>query len=163
MRWIRHLFLDDLALRRAFPLAALAAIERVVAEQERRHRGELRIAIEGGLPLQALLAGRTARERALEHFTRLRVWDTEDNAGVLVYLLLADRRVEIVADRGIHARVGATAWETICGAMQREFAAGRFEAGMLGGLASISDLLAQHFPAAPEANPNELPDAPVVV
>lgn len=163
MRWILHLFLDDLALRRAFPRTALATIERVVAEQEKRHRGELRVAIEGGLPLQALVAGRTARERALEHFTRLRVWDTEDNAGVLVYLLLADRRVEIVADRGIHARVGATAWETICGAMQREFAAGRFEDGMLGGLASISDLLAQHYPAGPDANPNELPNAPVVV
>ena len=163
MRWIRHLFLDDLALRRAFPRAALAAIERAVAEQEKRHRGELRVAIEGGLPLQALVAGRTARERALEHFARLRVWDTDDNAGVLVYLLLADRRVEIVADRGIHARVGATAWETICGAMQREFAAGRFEDGMLGGLASISDLLAQHFPAGSDANPNELPNAPVVV
>jgi uncharacterized membrane protein len=162
MRWLRHLLLDQFALVRAFPLATLEAIGRAVAEQEKRHRGELRVAIEGGLPLQALLAGRSARERALEHFARLRVWDTEDNAGVLVYLLLADRRVEIVADRGIHARVGATAWETICGAMQQEFAAGRFEAGMLGGLGSISDLLAQHFPAAGE-NPNELPDAPSVV
>ena len=163
MRWIRHLFLDDLALRRAFPLAALAAIERAVAEHEKRHRGELRIAIEGGLPLQALVSGRTARARALEHFARLRVWDTEDNAGVLVYLLLADRRVEIVADRGIHARVGATAWETICGTMQREFAAGRFEAGTLSGLVAVSDLLAQHFPVRPGENPNELPDAPVVL
>jgi uncharacterized membrane protein len=162
MRWLRHLLLDQFALVRAFPLATLEAIGRAVAEQEKRHRGELRVAIEGGLPLQALLAGRSARERALEHFARLRVWDTEDNAGVLVYLLLADRRVEIVADRGIHARVGDTAWETICGAMQQEFAAGRFEAGMLGGLGSISDLLAQHFPAAGE-NPNELPDAPSVV
>ena len=163
MRWIRHLFLDHLALKRAFPRATLAAIGRAVTEQEKRHRGELRVAIEGGLPLQALVAGRTARERALEQFTRLRVWDTEDNSGVLIYLLLADRRVEIVADRGIHARVGDTAWETICGAMQQEFAAGRFETGMLSGLASISDLLAQHFPTQRGDNPNELPDAPVVV
>jgi len=163
MRWIRHLFLDQFALLRAFPVTTLAVIERAVAEQEKRHRGELRVVIEGGLPIQALAAGRTARERALEHFARLRVWDTEDNAGVLVYLLLADRRVEIVADRGIYARVGATAWETICGAMQREFAAGRFEAGMLGGLASISDLLAQHFLAGPGDNPNELHNAPVVI
>src|SRR3970040_1286603 len=94
MRWIRHLFLDDLALRRAFPRAALAAIERAVAEEEKRHRGELRVAIEGGLPLQALVAGRTARARALEHFARVRIWDTEDHAGGLVYLLLADRRVD---------------------------------------------------------------------
>ena len=163
MRWLRHLFLDHLALARAFPRATLAVIERAVTGQETRHRGELRVVIEGGLPLAALFAGRSARERALEHFARLRVWDTEDNAGVLIYLLLADRRVEIVADRGIHARVGETAWETICGEMQREFAAGRFEAGMLTGLAAVSDLLAQHFPATPGDNPNELPDAPVLV
>ena len=163
MRWIHHLFLDHFTLKRAFPQATLDAIGRGVAEQEKRHRGELRVAIEGGLPLQALLAGRSARERAIEQFTRLRVWDTDDNAGVLVYLLLADRRVEIVADRGIHARVGDTAWETICGAMQQEFAAGSFKAGMLTGLASISDLLAQHFPASEGGNPNELPDAPVTI
>ena len=167
MRWIQHLFLDHLALKRAFTRATLDAIERAVGAQEKRHRGELRVAIEGGLPLQALLARRTARERALELFTRLRVWDTDDNAGVLVYLLLADRRVEIVADRGIHARVGDTAWEVICGAMQREFAAGRFEAGVLNGLASISDLLATHFPVSADKNSgdnhNELPDAPVIV
>lgn len=163
MRWIRHLFLDDLAMRRAFPAATLEAVARAVAEQEKRHRGELRVAIEGGLPIQALVVGRTAHERALEQFTRLRVWDTDDNAGVLVYLLLADHRVEIVADRGIHARVGAAAWETICGAMQREFAAGRYEEGLVSGLASISDLLAQHFPAQDSGNPNELPDKPVLL
>ena len=162
MRWIRHLFLDQLALMRAFPLTALAAIERAVAEQEKRHRGELRVVIEGGLPLLALMAGRTARDRALENFGRLRIWDTDDNAGVLIYLLLCDRRVEIVADRGIHARVGDIAWETICGAMQQEFAAGRFEAGMLAGLGAVSDLLDLHFPAKTGGNPNELPDAPVV-
>ncbi|MGQ0510846.1 MAG: TPM domain-containing protein [Betaproteobacteria bacterium] len=163
MRWIRHLFLDELALRRAFPAPVLGAIASAVAGQEKRHRGELRVVIEGGLPILALALGRTAHERALEQFARLRVWDTEDNAGVLVYLLLADHRVEIVADRGIHARVGAAAWETICGAMQREFAAGRYEEGMRSGLSSISDLLARHFPAGAGENPNELPDAPVAV
>ena len=163
MRWIRHLFLDHFALTRAFPRAALEVIGRAVAEQEKRHRGELRVAIEGGLPMQALVAGRTARARALEQFTRLRVWDTQDNAGVLIYLLLADRRVEIVADRGIHALVGDTAWETISGAMQQEFAAGRFEAGVLTGLSAVSDLLAQHFPARPGDNPNELSDTPVIL
>ncbi len=152
-----------MALRRAFPRAVMDAIARAVKEQEKRHRGELRIVIEGGLPLMTLFSGQSAHDRALEHFTRLRVWDTEDNAGVLIYVLLADRRVEIVADRGIQARVGDTAWETICGAMQREFAAGRYEAGMLTGLASFSDLLVQHFPAGPGENPNELPDAPTVV
>jgi uncharacterized membrane protein len=163
MRWLRHLLLDHLLLHRAFPRATLAAVERAVAEQERRHRGELRVAIEGGMPLGALLARRTARERALELFTRLRVWDTEDNAGALIYVLLADRRVEIVGDRGIHARIGDTAWAAICSAMEREFAAGRFEPGILLGLATVSDLLEKHFPARPGDNPNELPDAPVTI
>ncbi len=92
------------------------------------------------------MRGISARERAIELFSRLRIWDTEQNAGVLVYLLLADKRVEIVADRGIHSKVGATAWEAICGAMQREFAAGRFEPGVVTGIQAISDLLALHFP-----------------
>jgi uncharacterized membrane protein YgcG len=162
MRWIRHLWLDDLAVRRAFPRAVLDAIERSIATQETRHRGELRFVVEGGLPLGPLLAGRTARERAIDVFSRLRIWDTEDNAGVLVYLLLADRRVEIVADRGIHARVGSAAWDVICSAMQSAFADGRYEAGALLGIEAISDLLAEHFPPG-DQNPNELPDRPVVL
>ncbi len=162
MRWIKHLFLDDFAVRRAFPRAALEAIGGAIAAQEKRHRGELRLAVEGGLPLFPLLAGRTARARAIEVFSRLRIWDTEDNAGVLIYLLLAERQVEIVADRGIHARVGSAAWDAICGEMQSAFAAGRFEAGAILGIEAISDLLAAHFPPGDE-NPNELPDTPIVL
>ena len=162
MRWISHLWLDDLAVRRDFPRPVLSAIERAIATQEKRHRGELRFVVEGGLPLAPLLSGRTARERAIDVFSRLRVWDTEDNAGVLVYLLLADRRVEIVADRGIHARVGSAAWDAICGEMQSAFAAGRFEAGAILGIEAISDLLAAHFPPG-EDKPNELPDTPLVL
>jgi uncharacterized membrane protein YgcG len=162
MRWIKHLWLDDLAVRRAFPRAVLGAIERSIATQEKRHRGELRFVVEGGLPLGSLLGGRTARERAIDVFSRLRVWDTEDNAGVLIYLLMADRQVEIVADRGIHARVGAAAWDAICGEMQAAFAGGRFEAGAILGIEAISDLLAEHFPPGDD-NPNELPDKPVVL
>jgi uncharacterized membrane protein len=109
-----------------------------------------------------LFARRTARERAIEVFGRLRIWDTEDNAGVLIYLLLADRRVEIVADRGIHAKVGTAAWDAICGEMQRAFADGRFEAGAVLGIEAISDLLAEHFPPDGD-NPNELPDQAVVL
>ncbi|MCX7961223.1 MAG: TPM domain-containing protein [Burkholderiales bacterium] len=163
MRWLRHLFLDEALMRRAFPPAALAEIERTVAEAERRHRGEIRVAIEGGLPLAALLRRVSPRERALEVFTRLRVWDTEENAGVLIYVLLADRDVEIVADRGIHARAGEAAWEEICRAMEREFAAGRYLAGMLAGIGATSALLAQHFPAREGPNPDELPNAPAVI
>jgi len=162
MRWIKHLFLDDFAVQRAFPRSALKAIESAIARQEQRHRGELRFVVEGGLPLATFLAGRTARERAIDLFSRLRIWDTEDNAGALIYLLLADRRVEIVADRGIHARVGAAAWDAICREMQSAFAAGRFEAGAIFGVEAISDLIATHFPPGGE-NPNELPDTPVVL
>ncbi len=162
MRWIRHLFLDDFVVRRNFPRATLDAIGRSIATQEKRHRGELRFAVEGGLPVVPLMAGHAARARAIEIFSRLRLWDTEDNAGVLVYLLLADRRVEIVADRGIHAKVGTAAWDAICGEMQSAFSANRFEAGAILGIEAISDLLAAHFPPG-EENPNELPDAPVVL
>ncbi len=162
MRWIKHLFLDDFAVQRAFPRSALKAIESAIARQEQRHRGELRFVVEGGLPLMPFLARRTAHERAIDLFSQLRIWDTEDNAGALIYLLLADRRVEIVADRGIHARVGAAAWDAICREMQSAFAAGRFEAGAILGVEAISDLIATHFPPGGE-NPNELPDTPVVL
>ena len=162
MRWIKHLFLDDFAVKRAFPRSALKAIEGAIASQERRHRGELRFVVEGGLPLATFLSGCTAHERAIELFSQLRIWDTEDNAGVLIYLLLADRRVEIVADRGIHARVGAATWDAICREMQSAFADNRFEAGGVFGVEAISDLIARHFPPDGE-NPNELPDTPVVL
>jgi len=162
MRWIRHLFLDDFAVRRAFPRKVLEGIGRSIAEQEKRHRGELRFVVEGGLPLGPLLAGRSAHERAIEVFSRLRIWDTEDNSGVLVYLLLADRRVEIVADRGIHDKVGTAAWDAICREMQSAFGQGRFEEGATLGIEAISDLIAAHFPPGGE-NPNELSDAPVLL
>lgn len=161
-RVVRHLFHDYWSVRRAFPPRATAAIEQAIGEQERRHDGELRFAVEASLPFGDLIRGVTARDRAIELFGRLRVWDTEQNAGVLVYLLLADKRVEIVADRGIHRIVGTTAWEAICGAMEREFAAARFEAGALTGLQAISDLLATHFPPRPD-NPDELSNRPVIV
>lgn len=132
--FLRHLVLDRWAVQARFPQATLDAIESAIAAEEARHDGELRFAVEGALPLGDLLAGTTAHARAIELFSRLRVWDTEQNAGVLVYLLLADKRVEIVADRGIDRRVGHAAWEAICGAMQREFAAGRFEAGAIAGV-----------------------------
>jgi uncharacterized membrane protein len=140
----------------------MTSIETAIGRQERRHDGELCFVVEAGLPLSDLWSGLTSHQRALELFGRLGVWDTEQNAGVLVYVLLADRHVEIVADRGIHRRVGATAWETICGAMQREFAAGRYAAGAELGVESISDLLALHFPPR-EDNPDELPNRPIVI
>jgi uncharacterized membrane protein len=166
MNWkriFRHLFTDHVAVKRAFPRQAMQAIRKTITEEERRHAGQLRFAVEASLPLGELLHGVHARRRAVECFGRLHVWDTEHNSGVLVYVLLADRRVEIVADRGIHARVGAAAWEAICGEMQQEFARGQFERGAVIGIRAISDLLAEHFPAAEGARTNELPDGPVVL
>ena len=162
-RILRHLFIGRPAVRRALPPAAMRSIETVIGEEERRHTGELRFAVEASLPLRELLAGVSSRDCAIDWFSRLRVWDTEGNSGVLIYLLLADRRIEIIADRGIHSKVGETAWETICGLMQQEFAQGEFERGVVLGLRAVSDLLAVHFPAGEGENPNELPDAPLVV
>jgi uncharacterized membrane protein len=161
-RLLRHLLTDRWAVRRAFPPVAMRAIEKAIGEEERRHDGELRFAVEASLPIAELLRGVRSRERAIECFGRLRVWDTEHNSGVLIYLLLADRRVEIVADRGIHSRVGTAAWEAICGEMQQEFARGQFERGAVMGVRAISDLLATHFPPSGDSR-NELPDRPLVL
>ena len=162
-RALRHLFTTHRAIRAAFPDGALAAIERTIGEEERRHAGQLQFAIEAALPAAALIRGTAARQRALEWFARLRVWDTEHNSGVLIYVQLVDRRIEIVADRGIHSRVGAAAWEAICGEMQRRFAQGQFEAGVVLGVRAISDLIAAHFPRGAGEQRNELPDRPVVL
>lgn len=165
MHWkraIRHLLTDHWSVRRALPPAAMRAIRDQIGEQEKRHGGELRFAVEASLPFLHLWHRQDARSRAVELFGQLRVWDTERNNGVLVYLLLADRRVEIIADRGIHDKVGAAAWEVICGEMQRAFAAGRFEQGVSLGIAAIGDLLATHFPRV-EGDINELTNEPVIL
>ncbi|HMH18043.1 MAG TPA: TPM domain-containing protein [Burkholderiales bacterium] len=153
-RWFRHLFTDHWSVRRAFPPKAMRAIEKAIGEEERRHAAQLRFAIEASLPWSDLRRGVQSRERAVEWFGRLGVWDTGHNSGVLIYLLLADR--------GIHSRVGTAAWEAICGEMQQEFARGQFERGVVIGVRAISDLLAEHFPRSGDT-PNELPDKPVVL
>ena len=161
-RIFRHLFSDFWSVRRAFPPDVIAAIEREIGAQETRHSGELRFAVEASLPLNDLVSGVSGRERAIELFSRLRVWDTEQNTGVLIYLLLADRDVEIVADRGIHLKVGEAGWEAICKEMEREFARGDFRQGVLRGVQAISDLLGKHCPPRPD-NPDELSNRPVIV
>lgn len=161
-RLFRHLWLEDWALRRAFPPVVLDRISTLIGAEERRHSGELRFAVEGGLPPGRVLKRQSAHDRAIELFSTLRIWDTAQNSGVLIYVLLADRTVEIVADRGIHAIVGTTGWERICDDMRLQFAQGAWEAGAVAGLKAVSDLLAAHFPAN-GANPNELPDQPVVL
>ena len=162
-RFLRHLATDHGSVRRAFPDAALARIEALVGEGEKGHRGQVRFAVEPALPLARVLSRVTPRERALEVFGLLRVWDTEENCGILVYLLLADRAVEIVADRGIHRRVGDAAWAAVCRKMKAAFRGGRFAEGVEAGLAEVNALLAEHYPREGGGAGNELPDRPVVL
>ena len=150
------------AVRRAFPPAAMATIEQAVARSETQHRGEVRFAVEAALDVSGLMAGQSARARAIEVFSQLGVWDTDDNNGVLIYLLLADRDVEIVADRGINAVVAAHEWEAICRAMEAALRRREFEPAVLGAIEAVTRLLARHFP--PRAGDrNELANRPVTV
>ena len=161
-RILRHLAYPDWMVRRTFPARVQRRIEEAVRGSERRHRGELKFALEDGLGLFPLLRGVTARQRAIELFSLLRVWDTEENSGVLIYLQLVDRDIEIVCDRGIDSRVGRERWDAICRRMEQAFRARRFEEGVLDGIEEITQLLAKHFPARRD-NPDELPDRPVVL
>jgi uncharacterized membrane protein len=161
-RIARHLFALPGTIKRAFPPAAMQAIEQAIARGENAHSGEVRFAVEAALDTPALLAGQSARERALEVFSALRVWDTADNNGVLIYLLLADRDIEIVADRGVSAKVGAAEWETICRAMEAGLARGEHGHAVVQGIEAASRLLARHFPRG-ASDRNELPDGPAVV
>lgn len=161
-RLFRHLSTTSVRVRRAFPAPALQAVEEAVAASETTHAGELRFVVKGSLDGVPLLRGQTARERAIELFAQLHVWDTEHNTGVLIYVLLADRRVEIVADRGIHARAGAKAWSEICRGMEAHFGAGDFGRGAVHGVEAVTQLLARHFPLKP-GDRNELPDAPLLL
>jgi uncharacterized membrane protein len=161
-RIARHLMATRRTVRRAFPRKSLAAIDKAIRESEASHRGEIRFVVEGALPIEPLLRGHSARERAIDVFSRLRIWDTERNNGVLIYLLLADRNVEIVADRGIDAKVGPEEWERICLGMESAFRRADFEAGGIGGIREVTRHLAAHFPAGGDDR-NELPDEPVVL
>jgi uncharacterized membrane protein len=163
LRIARHRWLDERDVRRALGPDALARIGERVAASEKRHSGEIRVCVEAGLPLSYLWRGATVRERALTMFGKLRVWDTEHNNGVLIYLLLAERRIEIVADRGLDRHVSPAQWQALLDGMAGAFRAGRFEAGVIAAIDAVDTLLAEHFPLAPGAtNPNELPDTPVV-
>lgn len=157
LRLLRHLLATRRQVRRYFSPGALAAVRAAIADAERLHGGEIRVAIEASLAPFTVMRGMTARERALEVFSELHVWDTQDNNGVLVYVLLADRAIEIIADRGIHGRAGDAAWERIARALQQAFAAGRGEAGLIECVAAVSCELARHFPSG-VSRPNELPD-----
>jgi uncharacterized membrane protein len=161
-RILKHLFTPHWIVSRDFSRVALRRIGEAIAKSEQTHDGELRFAVEAGLHLAPLLKGVSPRQRAREVFAQLHVWDTEHNSGVLIYLQLVDRRIEIVADRGISAKVAQSEWEAICRRMEAAFKRGEFEAGSIRAIEEITDLLVTHFPPVGD-NPNELPDQPVVL
>ena len=161
-RILRHLLQPHWRIGLAFPKRVLQAIERAVAASETRHDAELRFAVEAGLPLEALWRGQSARSRAVEVFSRLRVWDTEHNSGVLIYVQLADRKVEILADRGINAVVPQAEWDAICRRLGESYRKGEYERGSVAAIEEITVRLARHFPPR-EANPNELPNRPEIL
>ena len=160
MRALRHLLALPGAVARAFPPSSLKRIESAIAESERQHGCEIRFAVEAALDPLPLFQGQTARQRAIETFAELGVWDTEQNNGVLLYLLLADRDVEIVADRGFNGKVSAEQWETVCRAMESSLRAGRHENAVLEAIRQLTLLVAPHYPAGP-GDRNELGDGAV--
>jgi uncharacterized membrane protein YgcG len=163
LRILRHRWHDETDVQRALGEAALARAEQRVAASERGHSGEIRVCIEAGLPLSYLWRDATPRERAVAMFGKLRVWDTEHNNGVLIYLLLADRAIEIVADRGLSRYVPPEHWRELAQRMSAAFKAGKFEEGLGEAIDAVHDVLRRHFALQPgEANPNELPDRPAV-
>lgn len=163
-RALRHVFAWPGAVGRSYPPAALARITDAIAASEVRHSGEIRFAVEAALPWSYLSKDLPARARALMVFSKLRVWDTEANNGVLIYLLLADRSVEIVADRGLARRVTQDEWNGVRDAMVARLRGGDFDGGALAGVQGVGALLARHYPATEARdNPNELTNAPAVL
>jgi uncharacterized membrane protein len=163
-RLIRHVAPAHWRARMQFPETALDAIEEAIGRAEKGHSGEIRFAIETSLTPWHIFGDVSPRTRALEVFAHLRVWDTESNNGVLIYVQLADRSVEIVADRGLSGRVTQAEWESVCRMMEEHFRAGRFKAGSIAGVDAIASLLARHYPgqSQPSAG-NQLPDRPTLL
>ena len=165
-RLIRHAVATHWRTRMLFPVTTLDAIEKAIARAERTHAGEIRFAIETALAPLHIINGMAPRARALEVFAHLRVWDTEHNNGVLIYVQVADRDVEIVADRGFEGRVSPAEWAAVCRLMEEHFRAGRFEAGSIAGVDAIGSLLTRHFPPnlkAVSQSHNQLPDRPTLL
>jgi uncharacterized membrane protein len=161
-RIAKHLVMTHWQVKRAFPHKTLMAIERAIKASEASHCGEIRFVVEGALDNTSLLNGQSARERAIDVFSQLRMWDTEHNNGVLIYLLLADRNVEIVADRGIHAKAGSREWDSICRKMESAFKQANYEAGAVNGIQAVTQHLTQHFPST-SSEKRELPNRPVML
>ncbi|TQK10346.1 TPM domain-containing protein [Herbaspirillum sp. SJZ107] len=161
-RALRHLRSTRSAAERAFPQATLTALAAAIATGERAHRGEVRLVIERALPLSAAWSGVSNRQRAIALFADYGIWDTEDNCGVLIYVNLADRKVDIVADRGIDRKIEAATWQAVCDTMTQGFAHGDYHGAALAAVEQVNELLRRHFPSS-GARPNELPDQPLML
>jgi uncharacterized membrane protein len=161
-RLLKHFFTTNRQMKTAFSAATLRDIEAAIKASEAEHSGEVRFAVEAALDPVAVIQGESPRVRAIELFSNLRVWDTEHNCGLLIYVLLADRAVEIVADRGIHAKVGEAEWTRICHQMEEAFRQNDFRGGVLAGIEGVTQHLITHFPVE-AGDRNELPDRPVVL
>ena len=162
-RIFRHRWLDESDTRRAVPPDLLHRLTHRVAASEQRHTGEVRICVEAGLPMSYLWRAAAARERAVMMFAKLRMWDTEHNNGVLIYLLLADQAIELVADRGLNRHVSAAQWKAMVQRLGAAIKDGRYEDGLTQALEEVSAVLVKYFPLAEgEFNPNELPNTPVL-
>lgn len=162
-RMLRHRWLDEDDTRRAIPADLVERLAQRVAASEQRHTGEIRIYVEAGLPLSYLWRDASPRERAIAIFGKLGVWDTQQNNGVLIYLLLAEHAIEVVADRGAARHIDHAQWQEVVRHMSQAFREGRFEDGLTHALEEVSALLVRHFPAAPgDSNADELPDEPVL-
>ena len=161
-RFCRHVFATRALTRRLFSPSVLEEIEAAIKVVEAGHSGEIRFVVETALDINELVTDLAPRARALQVFSHTRVWDTEANNGVLIYVLLADHDVEILADRGIASRVPPEEWETICREIEAHFREGRFAQGSVAGVRSVGSLLARHFPGD-RGDANELPDQPVLL
>jgi uncharacterized membrane protein len=163
-RWMAHALTTPLHSRRAFPPPVLKAIRAAIETAEAGHTGEILFVAEGSVPWSFLRRAAPVRRRALALFSELRAWDTENNNGVLIYVGLADRAVEIVADRGIAHRVDAETWHRICQALQERCARGDYEGGAVAAVREVGALLQQHFPLGPgQVRTNEIPDRPLAL
>jgi uncharacterized membrane protein len=162
-RLLRHLWSEPSHLPRQLGVGTTQRVQLAVQASELRHSGEIRVCIEAGLPMSYAWRDASPRERAVALFGKLRVWDTEANNGVLIYLLMADRAIEIVADRGLHKQVSDEQWQAIVAHMHDDFQAERFEAGLLAAVTAVDELLVRYFPRLADAHDvNELPDDPVL-
>ena len=161
-RAFRHLFTTSRAGKKAFPETTLQAIQEVITAGEKLHRAEVQLIVEPSLPLSEIWEGTSSRERAIELFSTHRIWDTEENSGILIYIDLADHQVEIVADRGIDHITTSDEWRSICQTMTSGFAQGNYHDSAIAALKLLNDILHDHLPDL-EGQPDQLPNRPIIL